>query len=105
MKNVIKEAVNYLYDMDDFILSVTDNELWLSYGVPDGEFEEQTKEELRGTYDDHSWLICDFEGKFDINLFIEFFDCFKISTNNSDYDKSERKLLIDKIDRFIKGVK
>ena len=104
-EKIKKEAVGLLFDMDMFLMSVTDNEGWLMCGVPDGEFEEDNKPEVLENYKDHCWLIEDFEGNFDIKLFEEFFETFKSCSRYKYYDKTENKLLQGVIGDFIRRVK
>lgn len=91
MDNRIREAIGILYEMDNFVLSVMDDETWLTYGVPDGEFTEETKEQAMDNLDDHAWLITDFDNNFSMEDFSEFVHTFKGVTRNSrDYDQTTR---------------
>ena len=56
-EEIAKEAVGVLYDMDSLVLSEEDNEYWLTYGIPDGEFDENSRELAEANYKDHIWLI------------------------------------------------
>ena len=40
--DLMRQAIRVLYEMDDYVLSVYDNEGWLMNGVPDGEFTEKS---------------------------------------------------------------
>lgn len=103
---IMQWAVAILYDMDNYVLDVYDNEEWLVYGVPDGEFEETTRQEVKDNYTDHEWLISDFDGNFDADKFKEFLDTFKSSTSDkSDYDDIRgRQAIIDEAEQLLKDI-
>ena len=86
--NVLKTAVGILYDMDEFILNVMDNEYWLAMGVPDGEFTESSRADAEANYEEHRWLIED-SGEFDPQSFAELADAFSSAADYSAYDKAE----------------
>lgn len=99
---IFKKAVEMLYRMNEFVLDVYDNESWLVYGVPDGEFEEETVEEAVKNYKDHLWLIEDLEtNSFSEDDFRDFIDAFKSATRSSDYDKSERELIVKESEELL----
>lgn len=92
----IPYAVRLLFEMDQFVMDVYDNDYWLMYGVPDGEFEETTSDEAEQNFTDHEWLITNSEdGSFSKHDFEAFLDTFKDCTrSNRDYDKDERQRII-----------
>lgn len=91
----LQQAVGLLYAMDDFVLSVYDNPSWLAYGVPDGEFDEKSRDDAEKNYEDHTWMIERESGSLDVDLLLEFIQVFKAATKNSrDYDPSIRQQLI-----------
>lgn len=99
---IFKKAVEMLYRMNEFVLDVYDNESWLVYGVPDGEFEEDTVEEAVKNYKDHLWLVEDLEtNSFSEDDFRDFIDAFKSATRSSDYDKSERELIVKESEELL----
>ena len=99
---IFKKAVEMLYRMNKFVLDVYDNESWLVYGVPDGEFEEDTVEEAVKNYKDHLWLVEDLEtNSFDEDDFRDFIKAFKSATRSSDYDKSERELIVKESEELL----
>lgn len=99
----IAYAVKLLYQMDRFVMDVYDNEGWLMYGVPDGEFEETTAEEAMKNYTEHDWLITDMEsGKLSAEDFSEFIDTFKSVTHNKNYDQEERARIIAEAEDLLK---
>lgn len=102
-KNRVKEAISLLYRMDEFVMDSYDNEQWLIYGVPDGEFEDESLDEAEENYKDHDWLLCDAEtDDFSIDEFKEFLNTFKACTRRaSDYDRDERQAIIDEAENFI----
>lgn len=91
----LQQAVGLLYAMDDFVLSVYDNPSWLAYGVPDGEFDETSRDDAEKNYEDHSWMLERESGSLDVDLLLEFIKVFKAATKNSrDYDPNVRQQLI-----------
>jgi hypothetical protein len=97
MDNLLQKAVGVLFEMDNFVMSVYDNERWLTLGVPDGEFEENSIEEAEANYKEHCWLITDFDGGFDQSDYQEFISTFRYATRNKrDYDQNERDRIIQK---------
>lgn len=95
---LLKSIVKLLYQMDSMILDVDDNETWLTYGVPDGEFTEATAQEAAMNYRDHDWLVCDItdDNVIDVSLFEDFFNLFQRITKNPDYDQNERSFILKK---------
>lgn len=98
---VLRRAVGYLFDMDSYLMNVYDNMSWLSYGVPDGEFEEESKQEALENYKEHTWLITDFNGEFKMEKFRELYETFKSCANRKCYDKSEVLHMCMEIGKFI----
>lgn len=91
----IRKAVGVLYAMDDFVLSVYDNMYWLTMGVPDGEFDESSREAAEDNYEEHAWLISE-DSLLNREDFAELVDAFEYATKNSrDYDQVERAKLVD----------
>lgn len=90
----MQTAVGILYDMDNFVLSVYDNDYWLTYGVPDGEFDEDDRDLAEANYEEHQWLIEDDDGNFDTEAFRDLYDAFETATDDSDYDQNERARII-----------
>lgn len=88
----MQTAVGILYDMDSFVLSVYDNDYWLSMGVPDGEFSENDRDLAEANYKEHEWLIED-DG-FDTEAFKDLLDAFQTATRGRDYDQNERARII-----------
>ena len=97
-------AVKLLYQMDKFVMDVYDNEGWLMYGVPDGEFEETTADEAMQNYTEHTWLIEDGNSPDGVNWddFNDFIDIFKRVTKSRDYDQKERNEIIDEADTLVR---
>ena len=94
-ENKLKQAVGILYDMDSFILEVTDNMTWLSMGVPDGEFEEASREDAEINWEDHEWLITVDDESTPAKEFYEFTDLFTRLTRNPDmYDPTRRSEIL-----------
>lgn len=104
VNTVIRRAVGYLFDMDSYLMNVYDNESWLAYGVPDGEFTEDNKPEVLENYREHMWLITNFYGGFEIAKFTELFETFKGCANRKCYDKSEVISMCTEIADFINEV-
>lgn len=92
VEDKMQTAVGILYDMDNFVLSVYDNDYWLSMGVPDGEFSENDRDLAEANYKEHEWLIED-DG-FDIEAFKDLLDAFQTATRGKDYDQNERARII-----------
>jgi hypothetical protein len=104
--SIIKKIIGNLYEMDNFVLSAYDNEGWLTYGVPDGEFEEQSREEAENNCDEHNWLVLDFDGTFLKDDYQEFIDTFKsVTRNKRDYDQAERDRIVGEATELINSVK
>ena len=95
---LLKSIVKLLYQMDSMIQNVDDNETWLTYGVPDGEFTEATAQEAAMNYRDHDWLVCDItdDNVIDVSLVEDFFNLFQRITKNPDYDQNERSFILKK---------
>ncbi|MBQ4543515.1 MAG: hypothetical protein IJA19_05030, partial [Clostridia bacterium] len=95
-EKVLQLAVALLWEMDNFVMSVYDNEGWLMNGPGDGEFDEDTYEEAYNNYEDHTWLITDIDtGLFCASDFADFIDTFESCTSSRrDYDQEERNKII-----------
>lgn len=103
MNEKIITAVGILFDMDKFVMDVYDNESWLTYGVPDGEFEEDTRADAEANYTEHDWLITDGD-EFVCEDFQDFIDAFKGATRNSrDYDRVQRDSIVKEAEDFLAG--
>lgn len=92
---VFKTAVGILYDMNRFVLDVYDHAGWLMGGVPDGEFNESTRQEAENNYESHRWLVEDLDGSnnpsFSVSDFKDFADTFmRCTKNETDYDANGR---------------
>lgn len=101
-ESLVRRAIGILYQMDRFILDTTDNWYWLTYGVPDQEFSNETYHSALANYKDYAWLVSDDDVTFDVNMFRDFVFAFKTATSIKDYDSSDRQHLLNLADTLIK---
>ena len=103
--DILKKIVGVLFDMDNFVLSVYDNESWLTYGVPDGEFDEDTRERAEANVKDHDWLVTDGDA-IEVDDFADFISAFKGCTRNAkDYDQEKRNSILKEAEELLNTLK